>query len=202
MVEEFDLSSDTSDQDFGRQLRIYSEFLCSARDYGGGLTFLHYIFALDSFLGGNANQNLSQVLAERICVLCHSSVEAEYKLSYSELRKLILGMYDWRSKYVHRGQRSVIEPRHFDILELCTQVVMCAALKVRGKKWANDKALPRWLSRVDQIATKLSNDEAISDVDYLSVGVSVVTRNRGVVGVSVKEAMAKSLDGWNAKWYM
>lgn len=141
-------------------IQLYCEYLHAAAEHEAEgrveEALLHTVFALDLLLGGEAEEPLSALLADRAGLLSYRALEMNPK----EIIKFIKDTYSMRSRYVHRGERgklSLPTPgmtllERYELLQRCSTAILAAACWTRRQPWCQSR--DNWLARLDVLKAR------------------------------------------------
>ena len=136
---------------------------------------LHLVFGFDLVLGGEAEESLTAILAERLAFLSHRAL----RLSLKELSDFMRECYNLRSEYVHRGKKGKLGEtkgsrglnERYDLLLQAARAVLGAACFARQQDWCQDeKPRKAWTNRIDVLRVKHEAGFAIDEAELAGLG--------------------------------
>jgi hypothetical protein len=124
-------------------------------------SFLHYVIALDLLFGEKNSTTKSVANRTSICTY------RIFDKSFSENTKTMKYIYDERSSYVHAGKSIKIESLEV-VEEICKEILLVLfRLNQKQSEWK----IVDWLRKIDFLIAHLDAGEAVSDGQYLELGI-------------------------------
>lgn len=167
-------------------IQLYCEYLQAAAEHKeeGRVeeALLHTVFALDLLLGGEAEEPLTTLLADRVGLLSHRSLE----MNATDVIKFVKDTYSMRSRYVHRGERgrlSLPKPgmtllERYELLQKCSAVIFAAVCWARHQSWCHER--DNWLARLDVLRAKNNAGDSI-DEEVKQLGLNRIRKSESSV---------------------
>ena len=136
------------------------------RAYSEGL--LNYVIALEILF--SEKNSTSDSVASRTAVVVHRVNQKPY----AKMRSEVLELYDYRSKYVHKGY-SIKYLEAERVGEITKEVVLCL-LRLREKvEYAQEGFPNKWLKRLDWIRASLDAELIVADNNFVELGIGPET---------------------------
>jgi hypothetical protein len=164
-------------------IQRFSEYVSEALLYERQGKFeealLHLVFALDLLLGGDAGESLTEVVAERVAILCHRALGQ----TVEQVIPLIRETYKMRSGYAHRGEKGMLgagaKQGSLDVivasLGRISRAALGAACFARQQHWCEGpEARKQWVKRVDVLRAKRQAGMPLEEGDLTDLGINLI----------------------------
>lgn len=159
-------------------IATYSDYLVRARraEDEGRLdeALLYTVFGLDYLLGGASGRELAKLLAARVSVLTHATID----MDIHRVRSFVKDCYAIRSAYAHRGQQSSMNAlnglslrERCELLARVARAVLGSAYIVRRRSWCTGSdAHGTWLKRMDVLSAQLDAGYELRTDELTDIG--------------------------------
>jgi len=145
------------DSPLHRSIKLFADFVARARrhEIDGHINeaLLHYVIALELIFG--EQQAIRKSVSERVAIITYR----ENGRSFLQQQKWMDGIYELRSRYIHKGVELTDEPQLEQLRVLCEQIFRCL-LRLQA-------AHPRHESRGEEVLTAW-----FRELDFLVAGMA------------------------------
>jgi hypothetical protein len=125
--------------------------------------FLHFVIALD-LLFGDKGEN-TQTVSKRAAVLTYLT----FDVSFEEQKKILLKIYDLRSRYVHSGIN--VEPSFLKSLMGICRIILEALFDLQAQQPERFEIFTKWLKKLDYVIISYDAEVLISKEELKGIGI-------------------------------
>jgi hypothetical protein len=150
-------------------IKSYARFLSTAKrhliDQRSAEAYLHFVIALDLLFGDK--DGLTRNITKRVAVLVHLKLG----ITFAEAVKVLMRIYDARSKYVHQGDAGGMADIKM-VQTICEEVLYCLLRMQKDHSKRKLGIVNEWRATLDYFAAANETGRTLSESDLAANGIA------------------------------